>query len=70
MPQLFNNDSYEQWAAEGAKEITERGLDKVKHMLSEYQKPDLDEATEDALRDYIKRRELEIPAMDALNQDY
>ncbi|HCP18719.1 MAG TPA: trimethylamine methyltransferase [Alphaproteobacteria bacterium] len=70
MPQLFNNDSYEQWAAEGAKEITERGLDKVKHMLSEYQKPDLDVAMEDALWDYIKRREHEIPAMDALNQDH
>ena len=39
-------------------------------MLSEYQKPDLDVAMEDALWDYIKRREHEIPAMDALNQDH
>ena len=70
MPQLFNNDSFEQWAAEGAKEITERGLEKARHMLSEYEKPYLDEAKEDALLDYIKRREQEIPAMDALNQDY
>jgi len=30
----------------------------------------MDAATDEALRDYIARREREIPAMDALNQEF
>jgi len=39
-------------------------------LLDDYQEPKLDDATNDALLDYIARREREIPAEDALNQDY
>ena len=68
MPELFNNDSYEQWVAEGSVNTTERALQKVRKLLNEYQQPPLDEGLNDALRDYMARREREIPAMDALNQ--
>jgi len=70
MPELFDNNSIEQWQAEGSVEVTERALNQAKKMLSEYQEPKLDEATNEALLDYIARREREIPAADALNQDY
>ena len=70
MPQLFNNDSIEQWIADGSKEITERALEEAKAILAAYQEPALDEATNDALLDFIARREREIPAVDALNNDY
>ncbi|MEM6463599.1 MAG: trimethylamine methyltransferase family protein [Pseudomonadota bacterium] len=70
MPKLFDNNSIEQWQAEGAKEITERALDYAKRLLSEYEEPKLDAAKDAELLDYIARRESEIPAEDALNQDF
>ncbi|MEJ5218657.1 trimethylamine methyltransferase family protein [Cognatishimia sp. D5M38] len=70
MPELFDNNSIEQWVAEGEIEITERALGHAKKLLSEYQEPTLDVAKNEELLDYIARREREIPAEDALNQDY
>ena len=70
MPDLFDNSSIEQWQAEGSKEITERALGFARMLLSEYQEPKLDQAKDEALLDYIARREREIPAADALNQEY
>ena len=70
MPELFDNNSIEQWQAEGAVEINERALNQVRTMLGEYEEPKLDAGVNEALLDYIARREREIPAADALNQDY
>ncbi|MFZ5962503.1 trimethylamine methyltransferase family protein [Thalassococcus sp. BH17M4-6] len=70
MPELFDNNSIEQWAAEASKEITQRALEHATTLLSEYQEPKLDAAKDEELRDYIARREREIPAADALNQEY
>ncbi|MCB4380026.1 trimethylamine methyltransferase family protein, partial [Synechococcus sp. MU1644] len=70
MPDLFDNNSIEQWQAEGSKEITERALAHAVNLLATYEEPRLDEAMDEALHDYIARREREIPAADALNQDY
>ncbi|WP_170371956.1 trimethylamine methyltransferase family protein [Ruegeria arenilitoris] len=70
MPELFDNNSIEQWVAEGEIEITERALNHARKLLAEYQEPRLDPATDEALRDYIARREREIPAADELNQHY
>jgi len=70
MPELFDNNSIEQWQAEGSVEITERALRRARSLLSDYQEPRLDPARDEALRDYIARREREIPAAEALNQEY
>lgn len=70
MPELFDNNSIEQWSADGEKEITQRALETARAMLSEYQEPKLDKARDEALLDYIARREIEIPAADELNQSY
>ena len=70
MPQLFDNNSIEQWTAEGCKEITARALDRARALLAAYEEPALDPARDEALRDYIARREREIPAAEALNQTY
>lgn len=70
MPELFDNNSIEQWQAEGSKEITERALAHASSLLATYEEPKLDEAVDEALRDYIAKRENEIPAADALNQDH
>ena len=70
MPEMFDNNSIEQWVAEGSVEITERALNRAKELLGAYQEPKLDIAVDEALRDYIARREREIPAVDALNDEY
>ena len=70
MPRLFDNNSVEQWAAEGSVEITARALAHARHLLSVYEEPKLDEAKEEELLDFIARREREIPAADELNQRY
>ncbi|MEM7671521.1 MAG: trimethylamine methyltransferase family protein, partial [Pseudomonadota bacterium] len=70
MPEMFDNNSIEQWAAEGSVEITERALKRARDLLAAYQEPKLDEGIDEALRDYIDRREREIPAVDALNDEF
>jgi trimethylamine--corrinoid protein Co-methyltransferase len=70
MPEMFDNNSIEQWQAEGGVEINERALNKARAMLNEYEEPKLDDDVNDALLDYIARREREIPAADALNQEH
>ncbi|MEO0691522.1 MAG: trimethylamine methyltransferase family protein [Pseudomonadota bacterium] len=70
MPEMFDNNSIEQWQAEGGVEITERALIRARAMLNEYEEPKLDEGVNEALLDYIARREREIPAADALNQEH
>lgn len=70
MPEMFDNNSIEQWAAEGSVETPERALNTAKAMLQSYEEPKLDPAISEALLDYIARREREIPAADALNQTH
>ena len=70
MPEMFDNNSIEQWQAEGSIEINERALQRVKDLLNDYEEPKLDEGVNEALLDYIARREREIPAAEALNQDH
>ena len=69
MPNMLDNNSIEQWAAEGSVEITQRALNQAKKLLKEYEEPKLDEAKNEELLAYIAKREKEIPAADALNQD-
>ena len=69
MPKLFDNNSYEQWVAEGSKDAPTRALETARKLLSDYEQPPLDPAINEELNAYIARRETEIPAMDALNQD-
>ena len=61
MPELFDNSSIEQWQAEGAKNTTTRALEYARKALAEYERPALDEAVDEELRDFIARREREIP---------
>ncbi|MEM9709387.1 MAG: trimethylamine methyltransferase family protein [Pseudomonadota bacterium] len=70
MPELFDNNSIEQWEAEGSVEITERALTHAKALLADYEEPKLDEAVDEALLDFIACREREIPAAEALNQTH
>ncbi|MEM8840315.1 MAG: trimethylamine methyltransferase family protein [Pseudomonadota bacterium] len=70
MPEMFDNNSIEQWTAEGSVQTPQRALAKAKELLRAYEEPKLDESVDEALLDYIARREREIPAADALNNEY
>ena len=70
MPELFDNNNIDQWQADGAKDTTVRALEKAQQMLRDYEEPALDPATDEALLDFVARREREIPAVDALNTEY
>jgi trimethylamine--corrinoid protein Co-methyltransferase len=70
MPKLFDNSSIEQWIADGSKDTTERALIEAREVLAAYEEPKLDEGIDEALRDFIARREREIPAVDALNNEH
>ncbi len=67
---MFDNNSIEQWQAEGSVEITARALKQASKLLSEYQEPVPDVAKSEALLDYIAKRERKIPEADALNQTH
>lgn len=70
MPKLFDNNSIEQWIADGSKDITQRALEQARYLLAEYQEPKLEESVNEELLAYIDRRVREIPAVDALNEEY
>ena len=67
MPKLFDNYTYEQWEADGSVSVTERALQTAKLLLDSYEYPKMDESVDEALLDYIARREREIPAANELN---
>ena len=61
MPELLDNNSFEQWEVEGSKDADTRAREKVREMLGAYEEPGLDPAIDEALKDFIARRETELP---------
>ena len=61
IPSIMDFNSFEQWSAEGAKDHDTRGREKARAMLAAYVEPKLDEGKAEALRDFIARRERELP---------
>ena len=58
---LADNNSYEQWEAEGATDMNQRANALWKKQLAEYEAPPLDPAKDEALLDYMKRRKDSFP---------
>jgi trimethylamine--corrinoid protein Co-methyltransferase len=54
-------NSFEQWSAEGSKDHDTRGRDKARALLAAYEEPKLDPSIAEGLRDFIARREEELP---------
>jgi trimethylamine--corrinoid protein Co-methyltransferase len=53
---LADNNSFEQWEAEGAPDMAKRANGLWKRQLAEYEPPPLDPAVDEALIDYMRRR--------------
>src|SRR6202008_1177396 len=58
---LADNNSVEQWEAEGAKDMIQRANASWKRQLEDYEAPPLDPAVDEALLDYINRRKASFP---------
>jgi trimethylamine--corrinoid protein Co-methyltransferase len=58
---LADNNSVEQWEAEGAKDMTQRANALWKKQLAEYEAPPLDPSIDEALNDYMNRRKASFP---------
>jgi trimethylamine--corrinoid protein Co-methyltransferase len=61
MPTIMDFNSFEQWSAEGEKDHDARGRDKARALLAAYEEPKLDEGVAEGLRDFVARREAELP---------
>ena len=58
---LADNNSFEQWQAEGESDMAQRANGLWKKQLAEYEAPPLDPATDEALLDYVNRRKASFP---------
>jgi len=59
--QLADNNSFEQWQAEGALAQPQRAQRRWQSLLESYQAPPLDAAVDESLQDYCERRKSELP---------
>ncbi len=53
---VADNNSFEQWEADGCQDAAQRANAIWKRMLAEYEAPAIDPAVDEALLDYIARR--------------
>src|SRR5579862_2623153 len=58
---LADNNSAEQWEAEGSKDMAQRANAQWKKVLAEYEAPAIDPAVDEALLDYMARRKASFP---------
>jgi trimethylamine--corrinoid protein Co-methyltransferase len=58
---VADNNSFEQWEAEGSLDMAQRANGIWKRMLAEYEPPPMDEAIDLELREWIERRKASFP---------
>jgi trimethylamine--corrinoid protein Co-methyltransferase len=58
---VADNNSFEQWESEGAKDAEIRANQVWKKMLAEYEPPPFDDATDEELREWIARKKASFP---------
>lgn len=58
---VADNNSFEQWESEGAKDAAQRANSIWKRMLNEYEAPSIDPSTDEALREFVDGRKSETP---------
>jgi len=58
---IADNNSYEQWEAEGSQDLAQRANTKWKQQLAEYTPPPLDPAVDEALVAYMTQRKASFP---------
>jgi trimethylamine--corrinoid protein Co-methyltransferase len=56
-----DNNSYEQWQAEGSLDAAQRANRTWKKMLADYELPPIDEGIDEALREFITQKKAAVP---------
>jgi len=54
--EMSNSDSFEQWDEDGAKDTERRAYERWNKMLKEYEAPVIDQAKDEALREFIDKK--------------
>ena len=60
MPSLMNQDTFEQWSLEGEFDANKRALRLAREMIRNFELPPLDEGIDEALLDFVKKRERDL----------
>jgi trimethylamine--corrinoid protein Co-methyltransferase len=58
---ISDNNSVEQWMAEGSLDAAQRANKLWKKTLAEYEPPSIDPAVDEALREFIERKKASMP---------
>jgi trimethylamine--corrinoid protein Co-methyltransferase len=58
---LADNNSYEQWLAEGEQRIEQRAHGLAEKWLKDYETPPLDPAIDEALTEFVTRKKASLP---------
>lgn len=61
MPEIADNNSYEQWQIDGSKTAEQRGLEAARKLIESHDVPPLEESIEEELSAFIAKREEVIP---------
>ena len=61
MSDLADTQSFEQWSENGSLTLEQRANQRWKQMLTDYQRPDMDESIDQALLDYIETKKASVP---------
>jgi len=60
-PALSDSDNVERWEETGSKDIQRRAFERWNKLLEDYEPPPIDEAVDEALKDFVARRKAELP---------
>jgi trimethylamine---corrinoid protein Co-methyltransferase len=58
---ITDNNSFEQWEAEGSRDLAQRANASWKKQLAEYEMPAMDVTVDEAILDYVNRRKASFP---------
>jgi trimethylamine--corrinoid protein Co-methyltransferase len=58
---IADNNSYEQWLAEGEQDAAQRANKLWKRMLRDYEPPAIDLGADEALKEYIAKKKAAVP---------
>ena len=58
---IADNNSFEQWEAEGARDANQRAAERARKVLRNTRPPPLDPAIDEALLDFIARKKAGLP---------
>jgi trimethylamine--corrinoid protein Co-methyltransferase len=61
MPELMDNNSFEQWSLEGEKAAQARGIEAAMKKLAAFEAPPIDPGVVEALDEFIRKREAVLP---------